>query len=324
MRAECPICHTPDSAACPPGRDRLFGLARGTFDLFRCKSCACVYLNPLPEEPALSKFYPAEYWWSDESISESRFARLFHNLEKAYREVVIADHVRFLDSCARKNRAGGKSLLDIGCGSGAFLHSAQSHGFVPHGMDMSARAVQIVQKQYGYSVRQGGIGEDIWEGHRFDFVTMFHVLEHLPDPRLGLKYAGNLLQPGGTLVIQVPNITSVQARLFGNRWYGIDVPRHVINFSPKALGLLLCEMGYEYRLVPRFSLRDNPASIASSLAPWLDPVGRKGRHSTSNPVFNGLLEIAYFGLFLLALPAAYLESVCGLGGTIWAYARLKE
>jgi SAM-dependent methyltransferase len=153
---------------------------------------------------------------------------------------------------------------------------------------------------------------------------MFHVLEHLPDPRSGLKYAGGLLRPGGTLVIQVPNIHSLQARLFGNLWYGLDVPRHVINFSPKALGLLLAEMGYDYCLVPRFSLRDNPASIASSLIPRLDPIGRRGRHADSSPLFNGFLELAYFGLFLLALPPAYLESVCGYGGTIWAYARLKE
>lgn len=324
MSTACPICHTPDSAAWALGRDRLFGLARGTFNLFRCTSCACVYLDPLPDESALAEYYPAEYWWSEEFVPGGRFSRIFHSLEKVYREFVIADHVRFLDFCARKNGTGGKSVLDIGCGSGAFLHSAQSRGFIPYGMDMSARAVEIVQRQYGYPVRQGGIGKDVWEGSLFDFVTMFHVLEHLPDPRLGLKYAGNLLRPGGTLVIQVPNIASIQARVFGNFWYGLDVPRHVINFSPKALGLLLHEMGYEYQFVSRFSLRDNPASIASSVAPWLDPIRRKGRYSGSKPVFNGLLEIAYFGLLLLALPAAYLESACGLGGTIWAYAQLKE
>jgi SAM-dependent methyltransferase len=183
--------------------------------------------------------------------------------------------------------------------------------------------VEIVQKQYGYVVRQGEIGKSIWEEHRFDFVTMFHVLEHLPNPRLGLEYAGNLLQPGGTLIIQVPNMASIQARLFGRFWYGLDVPRHVINFTPKALGFLLHEMGYEYHLVSRFSLRDNPASIVSSAIPWLDPIRRKGRNSDSQPIFDGLLECAYLGLLLLALPAAYLESACGLGGTIWAYAKRK-
>jgi SAM-dependent methyltransferase len=246
---------------------------------------------------------------------------LFRKLEKAHREFVIADHVRFLEFCAGKSGTNGKHLLDIGCGSGAFLRSAQSRGYIPYGMDMSSRAVEIVQKQYGILMRQGGIGQDVWQDQRFDFVTMFHVLEHLPNPRLGLKYAASLLKPGGTLIIQVPNIRSMQARFFGARWYGIEVPRHVINFSPKALSLLLQEMGFEYELVSRFSLRDNPASIASSLAPGLDPIGRKGRQLKSGPVVNGLLEIAYFGLFLFALPAAYVESAFGLGGTLWAYAQ---
>jgi SAM-dependent methyltransferase len=324
MSIACPICRAPESVACCSARDRLFGLADGAFNLFRCAICQCIFLHPLPEEAALSGFYPQEYWWSEETSSGSFFSRLFRKLEKAYREFVVADHVRFLDYCAGRNEGGEKRLLDIGCGSGSFLHGARSHGFIPHGMDMSAKAVEIVQKQYGIPARQGGVGRNVWEGERFDFITMFHVLEHLPDPRLALKFAAGLLQPGGMLVLQVPNISSLQARLFGKRWYGLDAPRHVINFSPKALGLLLKEMGYEFQLVSRFSLRDNPASIASSLALWLDPIRRKGRRLDTNPVLGGLLEIAYFVLFLLVLPAAYLESACGLGGTIWAFARPKN
>jgi 2-polyprenyl-3-methyl-5-hydroxy-6-metoxy-1,4-benzoquinol methylase len=324
MSIACPVCRASDPAACCSVGDRLFGLAGGTFNLFRCAFCKCTFLHPLPAESALAGFYPQEYWWSEKPLSEGFFSKLFHKMEKAYREFVVADHARFLDYCAKSNRAGGKRLLDIGCGSGSFLQCARSHGFLPHGMDMSAKAVEIVQNEHGIPAKQGGIGQEVWEGNRFDFITMFHVLEHLPDPRQALRFAAGLLAPGGTLVLQVPNISSLQARVFGKRWYGLDVPRHVINFSPKALGLLLSEMGFEYQIVSRFSLRDNPASIASSLALWMDPIRRKGRRLDTNPIFSGLLEIAYFGLFLLALPAAYAESVFGLGGTIWAHARFKS
>jgi 2-polyprenyl-3-methyl-5-hydroxy-6-metoxy-1,4-benzoquinol methylase len=322
--AACPICRQPDAVAGSPGTDRLFGLAQGVFPLFRCASCGCVFLHPLPDSSSLAKFYPHEYWWAEESGQRNGPARFFRNLEKAYREFVIADHVRFLDFCSREKGSGGKLLLDIGCGSGTFLHVAQSHGYAPHGMDQSARAVEIAQKQYGFRARQGEIGSKVWDDCRFDFVTMFHVLEHVTDPRLCLRYAGELLQPGGILIIQVPNISSIQARLFGNSWYGLDVPRHVINYTPKALGLLFRDAGFEFRLAPRFSLRDNPAAIASSLVPWLDPIRRKGRRLDSSPVFSGAMEIAYFGLILLALPAAFLESACGFGGTLWAYAWKKQ
>jgi 2-polyprenyl-3-methyl-5-hydroxy-6-metoxy-1,4-benzoquinol methylase len=330
----CPICRSAETAACFSGRDRLFGLAQGQFQLLRCLSCKCMFLHPFPEDAALASFYPQKYWVSEESTEQKGWVQLFQRFEKAYREFVVADHVRFLDQSARKNharknharenRAQGKSLLDIGCGSGTFLHVAQSHGFFPHGMDMSPQAVEIAKKQYGFTVRQGEIGSRIWDDCRFDFITMFHVLEHLTDPRLALEYAADLLQPRGILIIQVPNISSIQARLFGKLWYGLDVPRHVINFTPKALKFLLQETGFEFRLTSRFSLRDNPASIASSLVPWLDPIRRKVRSVNAHPAFNGAMETAYFALYLLALPAAYLESICGFGGTIWACARRRK
>ncbi len=219
---------------------------------------------------------------------------------------------------------GDKYLLDIGCGSGTFLHVASQYGYIPHGMDASAQAVEIARKQYGYPAFQEQIGSSIWGDHRFDFITMFHVLEHLPDPRLALRYANGLLKSTGILIIQVPNISSIQARIFRSLWYGLDVPRHLINFTPRALDLLLGDLGFEFQRVHRFSLRDNPASIASTIAPWLDPIRRKGRKMDASPILNGIAEIAYFGLFLLALPLAYMESACGLGGTIWAYAKRKE
>jgi len=319
----CPICRNFQLVTCRPGRDRLFGLVQGTFSLFRCKSCGCRFQHPLPEKSALTNFYPREYWWSQQPPKQSGSARLFRRLEKAYREFVTEDHARFLDYCARRNPGSEKLLLDIGCGNGTFLHVARSHGYVPHGMDVSARAVEIAREQYGCLARQGEIGSATWDDSRFDFITMFHVLEHLPDPRAALKYASGLLRSSGLLVIQVPNISSIQARLFGSRWYGLDVPRHVINFTPKALALLLREMGFEFTLISRFSLRDNPASIASSLVPWLDPIRRKGRGLDSHPALNGVMELIYFGLFLLAVPAALIESFCGFGGTIWACAKPK-
>jgi len=323
VQTACPVCRASNPAKCPPGRDRLFGLVHGTFALSRCSSCGCIFQNPVPEKSALARFYPREYWWSENTTHVGRSAHFFRKLEKAYREFVTRDHVRFLNSCVRENPHSNKLLLDIGCGNGTFLHLARLHGFDPHGMDVSDRAVEIAQQQYGLKVRQGEIGSKIWNGCRFDFITMFHVLEHLPDPRLGLKYARELLQPGGVLILQVPNLSSLQARLFGARWYGLDVPRHVINYTPKALGHLLRDAGFGYRLSSRFSLRDNPASIASSLVPWLDPIHRKGMELDSSPALGGAIEIAYFGLVLLSVPAALFESACGVGGTIWACAKPK-
>jgi len=283
-----------------------------------------VFYLPLPDRSKLSEFYPEDYWWSAEGQARGRLGRLMSRLEELYREFVVADHVRFLAFCAHKFAAGGKLLLDIGCGSGVFLHVARKHGFLAHGMDASAHAVEIAQRQYGLSVRKGEIGSLVWEPYRFDLVTMFHVLEHLPDPRVGLRFAGRLLRPTGALVIQVPNLKSIQARLFAGYWYGLDVPRHVINFTPKGLALLLNEEGFEFDIIYRFSLRDNPASFASSLVPWLDPIRRRGRNLQKNPLLSAFKSAGYLGVFLLSLPPALIESALGAGGTLWAVARPRR
>ncbi len=311
----CPICTRPDAAAFALATDRLFGITRTSFRLYRCSPCGCVFQHPLPDPIALDSFYPREYWWSEDR--RSGVSRILSRLERVYREFVALDHVRFLERCTVGR---GRSLLDIGCGSGTFLHLARRRGFLPHGMDVSPHAVAAARRQYELPVRQGDIGSDVWKGHGFDVITMFHVLEHLPDPHKALAAAGELLNPGGILIVQVPNAASLQARLFGARWYGFDVPRHVINFTPRSLRLLLAGTGFSCRLTNRFSLRDNPAALASSLAVGLAPLGRRGRGKRRPGPMEGVLELGYLSLVLLALPLALLETWCGRGATLWAQA----
>jgi 2-polyprenyl-3-methyl-5-hydroxy-6-metoxy-1,4-benzoquinol methylase len=320
-RLACPVCACREVSFFHLGFDRLFGLAPGQFSLYRCDSCRCIFQFPIPDSRLLSRCYPDDYWWSGQKPATG-LARFVKHLEQAYRDFVVRDHVRFLLRCARR-RSGARTLLDIGCGSGSFLSVAHRHGFSAFGMDQSPHAVAAA-RNLGLEVRQGEIGSAVWEGRCFDYVSMFHIIEHLPDPRAGLRYAAGLLNSGGCLLIQVPNVASAQARIFGRRWYGLDVPRHVINFSPAALTLLLEETGLQIQDTARFSLRDNPASIASSIAPWMDPIGRHGRRRNRGALVEGALESAYFGMVLLALVPALVESAFGCGGTLWISATRKE
>jgi hypothetical protein len=116
----------------------------------------------------------------------------------------------------------------------------------------------------------------------------------------------------------------MQARLFGARWYGLDVPRHLVNFTPRALAILFARAGFSCRISSRFSLRDNPAALASSLAIGLDPIGRRGRRQRRHMIMEGALEICYFAIVLGALGPTWIESLCGQGATLWAHARRQE
>ena len=102
-------------------------------------------------------------------------------------------------------------------------------------------------------------------------LTMFHVVEHLPDPVSYLKSARELLAPDGRLIIQVPNASCWQFMLFGSHWNGVDVPRHLMDYRERDLERLLDQCGFDIVRRKHFSLRDNPAGLASSLAPGLVP-----------------------------------------------------
>ncbi len=320
----CPICSSLETRLFTVAQDRIFKTAPGNYRLQRCRCCFCIFQTPLPSKEAIRGFYPETYWWAEAVRPAQGLGGILRRLEGRYRAIVAMDHVRFLQHCARKSGAGERTLLDIGCGSGLFLHLARRRGFLCYGMDMSERAVQAAHDQYGIEARSGSIGDDTWEGRRFDFVTLFHVLEHLTNPRAALSYARAQLKPHGNLIIQVPNLNSLQSRFFGKRWYGLDVPRHVINFSPQGLRMLLDEAGFRIERTARFSLRDNPASIASSLAPALDPLARCSRGRKTGDLASAVMETIYFGLVLLSTPPALFESALGFGGTIWVCARILE
>jgi SAM-dependent methyltransferase len=152
-------------------------------------------------------------------------------------------------------------------------------------------------------------------------LTMFHVVEHLYDPRAYLRAAFALLRPDGRLVVQVPNAASWQFRLLGRSWNGVDVPRHLNDFRDTDLVKLIQSCGFEVVRRKYFSLRDNPAGLASSLAPSLDPMARRVRRIGETPGMRLVKDLMYLGLVAGSLPFTVLEAAFGAGSTVMVEAR---
>ncbi len=152
----------------------------------------------------------------------------------------------------------------------------------------------------------------------YNLITLFHVLEHLPRPDEALTRVGRWLAPGGTLLLQVPNLDSWQCRCFGRRWSGLDIPRHVVGFQPRTLSDLLRRTGFEPGQPRYFSLRDNAAAIATSLVPALDPVATAVRGDNRLAFAR---KVLYFSLLAAAQPLALLEAMAARGGTFFLPAR---
>jgi hypothetical protein len=121
-------------------------------------------------------------------------------------------------------------------------------------------------------------------------------------------------------VLQVPNIDSWQFKAFGAKWYGLDVPRHVIDYSKSAILKVLKDSGFKPRRIKHFNLRDNAPALVSSMFPSLDPVSRGIRqlkHGVrESPLLAWSRHIAYLLLVIAAYPFAILESAAGRGATL--------
>ena len=209
----------------------------------------------------------------------------------------------------------------MGCGGGLFLGLMRERGFRVAGLDFSREAAAIAWRRQQVPAVCALLEHAPFRAQSLAGITMFHVLEHLYDPRAYLRSAHDLLAPGGRLVVQVPNAASWQFRLLGRSWNGVDVPRHLFDFRGSDVEKLLESCGFEVVRRKYFSLRDNPAGLASSLAPSLDPMARRVRRVRESSGARLAKDLAYFALVLASLPFTAAEAAFRAGSTVMIEAR---
>src|SRR5258708_2313218 len=215
-------------------------------------------------------------------------------------------------------------VLDVGCGWVLFLSLLQECGVPVLGLDSSYDAASIAWNTNHVPAVVGTLEQAPLPWGSFAAVTMFHVLEHLYDPIPYIDRARRLLRPEGRLIVQVPNAACWQFLLLGDHWKGRDVPRHLINFRATDVMNLLNQCGFEVLRVKHFSLRDNPAGLASSLAPGLDPMARRVRGMTESSFMKAVKNFTYLGLVCASLPFTVAQAACRAASTIMVEARPKQ
>jgi len=314
----CPVCLNPVTAPALVGTDFLFESTSKTFTLYSCEACRCLFLHPMPDSREIERFYPADYWWN------ARRSGGLKKLESVYRKLALHDHIAFITKAAG-NR--GVDVLDVGCGSGTLLGLLKQRGFRVNGLDFSPEAAAIAKAENGVDVAVGSLEEAHFPAESFDVVTLFHVMEHVTNPRLVLAQVSRVLKPNGVAILQVPNIESWQFKIFGARWYGLDIPRHVIDYSRNSMLKLLADSGFVVNRIRHFNLRDNGPALVSSAFPSLDPVSRSVRHRKRNNDESRPVEwfrhLMYLLLVTCAYPVVLLESAFGCGATIMIEAKKK-
>jgi SAM-dependent methyltransferase len=214
----------------------------------------------------------------------------------------------------------GASIFEVGAGDGSFLTVLESRGFRAAGIDPEA------PEGSGRELVRIGFEEAQLSSSSVDAVVFWHSLEHLRDPAAAIEKVLPALVPSGRIVVAVPNIASLQARIGGDVWFHQDVPRHVTQFTIKGLRALLERSGLELRSISSFVWEQNLLGMWQSLLNRVtrqpDVAFRFLKRDLPHPSRSAAaFDLALTALLgpLLVVPAFVLEvasDVVGNGGTI--------
>jgi 2-polyprenyl-3-methyl-5-hydroxy-6-metoxy-1,4-benzoquinol methylase len=313
----CPLCGGADADSLFDATDRLHDV-QGSFRYVRCRRCGLVHMNPQVVPECIGSLYPEEYAPHADKSRAPRtgllrlrdripqipiLGRLFRAMTDAR---AIGPVVRRLD--ARKR------LLDVGCGNGSFLDAMRwQTGCEVHGLDLSPAAVEQARRLYGLDIFQGTIAQAPFAEASFDVVTAWWFLEHVPDPRESVREMARLLKPGGLCVIGVPNSDGFFARVFRDRWYHLDCPRHLCLWSRATMKRLLAEHGLS---IHKIAYDRTPWGLLGSLQYRVYGDNRDPRHK------NRIRQSAL--LWLLCLPLTFVIALLRRSDIMTVVAEKKE
>lgn len=223
-RINCPICERDET-------EELF--SKDTLSVVVCKQCFLRYVNPRVNRQRLEDEYVETYYPPDKV------------------ERIHTDNMEWLQMAERlseleKHHQGKGRLLDVGCGIGTFLRLAREQSWESHGVEPSRSGSAFAQEMYKLDVKCGEVFEAGFPSAHFDAITLYHVLEHIPELNPLLSELRRVLKPQtGTLVIEVPNGEGLQSRLQKAEWPYVHPYDHLYYFSARSLPKLLRKHGFQ-------------------------------------------------------------------------------
>jgi 2-polyprenyl-3-methyl-5-hydroxy-6-metoxy-1,4-benzoquinol methylase len=200
-----------------------YSVSKEVFDLYQDEELDMLITYPKPGLDVLGRYYESADYISHTDSKRSLFEKAYHFIKG----IALKNKLNLINSL-HPNK--GK-ILDIGAGTGEFLSVAQQNGWNTTGVEPSEKAKQIaINKGVSFVEALAQL-----EDHTFDVITMWHVLEHVPDLNHQIKELKRLLKPSGYLIVAVPNFNSFDAQHYGKFWAAYDVPIHFWHFSKTAI-----------------------------------------------------------------------------------------
>lgn len=233
---------------------------KNSYEHYRCRECAFLFVHPVPNSTA--ELYDKDYF----SGANKGCGYVNYDEDK---EPMVPAFKKYLFLIRQKLGKAG-ALLDVGAATGFFVQLAIEDGFAAKGVEYSDYAASLGRAK-GLDVRTGVLAD---VDGTYDCITMFDLIEHVPDPRSTLKDAFSRLHDGGILVINTPDAGSLLARVLRAKWHLIIPPEHIFLFDRHNIRKLLGETGFDVEIITTI-----------------------GKKYTFKYVFKFLHSITGFGLF---------------------------
>lgn len=208
------------------------------FEIYRCADCEVLYIEDIVvDDEYYFKCYPAGYYNTEFNNN------LFSNLLNLMGRITISAKVRQILKYFPKKHNRLK-ILDIGCGRGEFLSSLSDTDFDKYGLEINPAGYRICKEQ-GIKAYNRQLKDLNFQGDSFDIITLWHVIEHLKEPKETILSIKKILKKDGVLVVATPNTDSLGFRYGKSSWFHLDSPRHLILYNLRSLEYLLHKTGFK-------------------------------------------------------------------------------
>jgi SAM-dependent methyltransferase len=252
---DCPLCNSKRYRKEFTGKDYLF--SQEEFTVVKCENCEVLFTNPRVREDKISRYYFSDYPAYKEIEESNSFKKIKHKIGGIFGNPHL-EILKLLKSIKAKD------VLEIGPGNGSLLFFLKEHNFEVIGVEKDRNCVEKIREK-GIPCYLGDLNEVVSEigFKKFDAIVLCHVFEHLYDPKKTLQKIYDLLNENGIIYIIIPNIGSLEAKIFGKYWRGLDLPRHTVHYDISSIRSTLVEKGFK---IIKLENQIFPSSFLESIA----------------------------------------------------------
>ena len=229
----CPNCNDKNISFVLSAKD--YTVSGEHFEIWECRNCTQRFTQNIPSKDDIGKYYQSENYISHSDTSKGLINSLYHRVRKH----TLVQKKKLIEKSTGKS-AG--NILDVGAGTGAFLHTMKTAGWNTTGIEPDDTARKNAAELHQLELKNAESFFSL-EPSSFDAITLWHVLEHVHALHEYIDQLKNLSLPGGKIFIAVPNYTSRDAAMYKEFWAAYDVPRHLYHFSPQSMKKLLSAHG---------------------------------------------------------------------------------